>query len=149
MFSFYTRKFSWFAAKMCPRCSDPESNDSAVVTGSVNPSPGPDQDTHFDDQSAHEKPSLDLQNIKYFYLGKAPFGFHLSGVRMQCNAPFISILSLQIVQSQERAEPRAENQESRVLRLHLTIMIQSRESPVSWKVKFKTKMMRIKILTFI
>jgi hypothetical protein len=52
---------------MCPRSSDPESNDSAVVTGSVNPSPGPDQDTHFYNLNASEKPSLDLQSMKYFY----------------------------------------------------------------------------------
>jgi hypothetical protein len=108
---------------MCPRFSDPESNDSAVVTGSVNPRPEPDQDTHFYYQNAPEKPSLDLQTLNTFLKGVGHFGFPVSGVQMQCHARCISILTLQLVQSQERAERRGENQESRVMRLNLTIVI--------------------------
>ncbi len=52
---------------MCPRSSDPESNDSVVVTVQLIQVRSQIQETNFHNQSAPEKPSLDLQSMKYRY----------------------------------------------------------------------------------
>ncbi len=65
----YETNLVGLSGKCAPNPEIPQvmTNDSAVVTGSVSPSPEPDQDTHFYNQSAPQKPPLDLRNMKYFY----------------------------------------------------------------------------------